>query len=244
MPVSRKLSNRDLFDNPTPRLPVALVLDCSPSMSGETRLGAALQQTNPSPIDELNKGAGLFYDDILGDPLAASSAEVCVISYADTPLLITEFDSINRQRPPRVDLRGSGTDIGSAVDLALDHLDGRKTDYQEAGVDYFQPWLVLMSDGAPNVGNYKPTAKKVRERIEARKLVSFPVGVGDGADMRVMQEFTIDDRPAMPLGSLSFTDFFMWLSQSVQVVSQSMPGERLTLPPRTWSTEKPDQPWI
>ena len=42
------------------------------------------------------------------------------------------------------------TPMGEGVRLALDLLDKRKQEYKDKGVDYYQPWLVLMSDGQPN----------------------------------------------------------------------------------------------
>ena len=47
----------DLLDNPTPRVPVSLCLDCSGSMSG-------------APIAELNEGVRTFYEALNSDEIA------------------------------------------------------------------------------------------------------------------------------------------------------------------------------
>ena len=36
-----------------------------------------------------------------------------------------------------------------AVMQALKLLETRKKEYVDAGVDYYQPWMVIMSDGQP-----------------------------------------------------------------------------------------------
>ena len=44
--------------------------------------------------------------------------------------------------------------MGEAINLALDMLESRKSEYSDSGVDYYQPWLVVMTDGQPN-GNIR-----------------------------------------------------------------------------------------
>ena len=39
----------------------------------------------------------------------------------------------------------------------------------------------------------------------------------------------------MKLKGLNFRDLFLWLSQSMQAVSQSSPGDKVTLPPPGWA---------
>lgn len=41
--------------------------------------------------------------------------------------------------------------LGGAVELALQKLEQRKAEYKRAGVPYYQPWLVIISAGAPTV---------------------------------------------------------------------------------------------
>ena len=42
------------------------------------------------------------------------------------------------------------TCMGEGLSLALDLLEKRKAKYKATGVDYYQPILVVMSDGLPN----------------------------------------------------------------------------------------------
>lgn len=53
----------DLSENTAPRLPVALCLDVSGSMSGE-------------PLEALNRGIAAFFDSLRANPLASRSAWV------------------------------------------------------------------------------------------------------------------------------------------------------------------------
>ena len=143
-----------------------------------------------------------------------------------------DFGSIREVTPPELELAVGmgGTSLGTAAELALKLLDERKRKYKALGVDYYQPWLVLMTDGCPTDDTHTAVAKDVRDRIAKKLLTTFPIGIGTGADMAVLGLFTVDRTP-LRLKELRFKEFFAWLSRSVAKVSQSTPGEKVDLPP-------------
>jgi uncharacterized protein YegL len=215
------LRRKDLIDNPTARVPVCLCLDTSYSMSG-------------NPIDELNKGVKLFYDAIKSDEIARYSAEIAVVTFGGTPNQISDFCSIDRQQIQKLSASGN-TPMGEAVQLGLKLLENRKKEYQNVGVDYFQPWLVLMTDGQPT-SSWEQIADEVAGLVNSRKLSVFAIGVGDQADMNVLARFSPKRQPVKLVG-LNFCGFFEWLSKSVTAVSNSMPGQEIPLPaPTGWLT--------
>ena len=116
-----------------------------------------------------------------------------------------------------------GTPMGAAVELALERLEARKAEYKAAGVSYYQPWLVLMSDGAPT-DYWKDAARRLRDMAEGGKIVVIPVGVGDQATLEILAEFAPANRRPKRLAGLCFREFFQWLSMSMGQVSQSTPG--------------------
>jgi uncharacterized protein YegL len=238
------IRKQDLFNNPSARLPVCLVLDCSPSMSGDPALGAVVRQTNPRPIDELNAGVDQFFREVWADEIAASSAEVCVIAFSGQATMLQDFGSITRAVVPRIELKGTGTSIGSAVDVALRALEARKSEYKDAGVDYFQPWLVVMTDGQPTDPTHLVVGPRVQDLVGARRMTTFCIGIGAGADLDALRIFTSQDCPPLRLKGLAFKDFFAWLSQYVSKMSDSIPGETPPLPPTDdWAQPGPDKPW-
>jgi uncharacterized protein YegL len=224
------LRRQDLITNPTPRVPICLVLDCSPSMSGEVSKGSKFQQTTPRPIDELNEGIRVFFNAIQEDEVARYAAEVSIVAFSEVVEELLDFDSISRVHPPTVELemQHGGTSIGKGVDLALTLLERRKNEYRDAGVDYFQPWLVLMTDGQPTDDTHIEVSRKAAELVTTRRLTVFPIGIGEGADMDVLAMFS-PKRPPLKLKGIHFKEFFEWLSKSVSVTSQSTPGEKIPL---------------
>ena len=236
---------QDLVNNPTARVPVCLCLDTSGSM--RRVIGGDVQETGEqiykdgqmwnvvtggiTAIDELNEGIKALYEELRNDEIAQYSAEVCIVTFGGTaPKLIVDFANIDRQ-PDLPELIADGdTPMGEAVNLALDCLEKRKKEYQDKGVDYYQPWLFLITDGAPNgdPAMLSRAIERTASLAENRKLSVFPIGIGEEADMQVLSKFS-PKRPPWKLKGLKFREFFAWLSQSVSRTSQSMPGETVPL---------------
>ena len=232
----------DLVNNPTPRVPICLCLDTSGSMGrtvGGTRTGKKIfsdgQEWNlvtggTSCISEMQLGIEQFYKAIREDETAMYSAEITIVTFDDKVTCVEDFANIDRQEEiPKLTAQGN-TAIGEGVNLALDLLEKRKSEYKEKGVDYFQPWLVLMTDGEPN-GDREALIRAInrtRDYVNSDKLTVFPIGIGRAADLNTLNAFS-PKRQALRLQGLQFRDFFYWLSQSVAKTSKSSPGEDIDL---------------
>lgn len=233
----------DLVNNPTARVPICLCLDTSDSMlavegdcvqTGETvfRDGKMwnIVTGGTTRLEELEKGIELFYQAIREDEVAVFSAEICIVTFNNKATCVLDFANIDRQDEiPELEANGD-TYMGEGVNLALDLLEKRKKEYQDAGVDYYQPWLVLMTDGEPN-GNateLENAVKRTVNMVNDKKLTVFSIGIGNEADMRVLNRFS-PKRKALKLKEMRFGQFFEWLGKSVARTSQSMPGENVTL---------------
>lgn len=209
------IREEDLINNPTPRVPVCLVLDCSGSMSGD-------------PIEELRIGVGKFIKEVADNEYAKDSAEICVVTFGGHVECLLDFENVERQSQniPLLSASG-GTPMDQAVNMALDKLQERKQEYKDNGVEYYQPWMVLMTDGQPTE-NISTSTMRTQELVNGDKLTVFPLGIGDQADMDELERYS-PKRPPLKLKGLSFSEFFEWLSQSVEKVSQSIPGDKINL---------------
>ncbi len=226
--MKNNYSINDLVDNPTQRVPICLCLDTSGSMQGE-------------PIKELNKGLKIFFDALKNDEIALYAADVCIITYGHETgkevRCISDFSGIEcKPELPTLE-EGGLTPMGEAVNLGLDLLEARKNEYKEKGIDYYQPWLVLMTDGVP-YGDKDPKAvaraqKRTTDMVNNKKLVVFPIGIGENADMEELAKFSPKNAP-LRLKNLNFGKFFAWLSASVSKTSQSFDGN-IKLPKIDWS---------
>jgi uncharacterized protein YegL len=247
------LEQAEFADNPEPRCPVVLVLDTSGSMNG-----VAIRELNES----LRAFSEALKNDRLASlrvevavvafggkvrALDVRSAEASlgkdIVPYNPRGLAIRPetkeipfnahqaFVTVDRFQPPVLNADG-GTPLGEAVQRALALLRERKEIYKQNGLDYFRPWIFVITDGKPTDRAWEAAADQVKAE-EARKGVIF-YGVGvENADLKVLARFS-DTRPPLKLKGLLFGDLFNWLSKSLSAVAHSRPGEQAPLPPVGW----------
>jgi len=224
----------EFADNPEPRCAVALLLDASGSMQGQR-------------IAELNSGLRALATALKADPLASLRVELSVISFggrvraldvrrggnADVPFDAEQaFITVDAFEPPEL-LASGGTPMGEAVRKGLQLVRDRKAIYKQNGIDYFRPWIFLITDGKPTDKNWEAAADEVRAEESKRGVSFYSVGVA-GADMDKLERFS-GERPPLRLKGLAFEDLFQWLSKSLSAVSQSRPGDQTPLPPVGWA---------
>lgn len=214
-----EVTSDDLNDNPTTRVPVVLCLDVSASMTIDNR------------IDQLNQGVQEFFRSISEDHIARYSAEICIVTFGSEAQKLVDFNYADRQKEAfaKMTLQAKGnTAMGSAVEMSLSLLDARKKEYQEKGIDYWQPWLVLMTDGQAT-DNIDTAVARCQELVGQNKLVIFPLALGKGANLKQLELFS-PKRPPMRINEHKMSEFFNWLSQSVRTTSQSTLGDKVNLP--------------
>ena len=208
----------EFAENPEPRVACVLVLDVSGSMAGRR-------------IDELNAGLVAFRDTMTADSLASRRAEVAIVTFGGAVTLQTPFISAEYFLPPVLEPSGY-TPMGEAINQAVDLVAERKRIYKSAGIAYYRPWIFLITDGGPT-DFWQAAAHRVQQGELAKEFVFFAVGVED-AEMATLQ--AISTRGPLKLRGLNFRELFLWLSQSMQSVSRSSPGDKLALPsPGGWA---------
>lgn len=200
--------------NPDPRCPCILLLDTSSSMSG-------------TAIDELNEGLQVFQKDVQEDNLARRRVEVAIITFGNRGVqLIQDFVTADQFQAPVLSV-GANTPMGEAVNLGIDVLNNRKALYRANGIQYYRPWIFMVSDGQPT-DPWESAAQRVHAEENAKGLEFFAVAVA-GANIDILSQFSSHRRP-LPLKGYSFCEMFKWLSQSQRRVSASKVGEQTSLP--------------
>ena len=203
-------------DNPEPRCASILILDVSGSMSGH-------------PITELQSGLSLYRDELAADSLARKRVEVAIVTFGGSVDVVQNFATAENITPPALEAKGH-TPMGEAIVTSLNLLEVRKNDYRQNGVQFYRPWVFLITDGGPTDANthYWADAKeRIRIGEDQKKFLFFAVGV-DQADMARLTELS-PTRAPLKLKGLRFRDLFQWLSNSQQSVSQSKPGDAVPL---------------
>lgn len=220
-PVPTASEYNSLIENPTPRCACMVVLDTSGSMDG-------------APIAQLNAGIQTFVQALQQDDMAACSVEVGLITAGGRVTELLPFTTAMAVDHIAPVYATGGTPLGEAVSLALRRLEERKQQYKKNGVSYYQPWLMIISDGAPT-DHWESAARQAYEQSAGRKLVVLPVAV-NGADLGTLGQFSA--KGALPLEGLRFQELFQWLSASmVRVSASASTSASVQLPARdSWAS--------
>ena len=217
--------------NRDPRVACALVVDVSSSMSG-------------APITALANGYRAFIEAVQNDPLARKRAEISVITFGSSARVLVPFQEAQNLTPSEFIASGT-TDMAGGINLALDELEARKAQFKAEHLEYFRPWLFLLTDGGPTTPIEAALERLNRAESEKRVTV-FAVGVGDGVNWNTLNKVG-KDRPPLKLNGLAFAEMFQWLSASLSSVSGSGnfgsddashkgQSEQIPLPPPGWGT--------
>lgn len=201
--------------NPTSRIPVVIIADTSSSMNGEK-------------INTLNAEIGKFYNEINKNPrneMLKYSLDLAILGFKfDTharetyPTVVNKFNIMEFQDTPSFNAFGH-TPLGATVNAAIDMLEKRKEMYKLGGIQYYQPMLVIVSDGDPT-DNIESAARRAIELSLKRKLSVYPVIIGDDGNLNNLQKFT-PNKISKRIRTEDLPQVFKWLISSVKKVSES-----------------------
>ena len=119
------VTGTDLATNPENRCPSVLILDISGSMQGE-------------PIKQLQDGVTIYRDSLYADDLAKKRVEVAIVTFGGSVNVVQTFTTADNFTAPALAASGD-TPMGEAVVTALKLLAERKTEYKNAGIQYYRP---------------------------------------------------------------------------------------------------------
>lgn len=248
------LDQAEFADNPEPRCPVVLLLDTSGSMQGKPiqELNEGLRAFSDAlKIDRLASlrvevavvafGGKVRLLDVRGQPRLGSEM-IPYNPHALAPRTLTKeipfdatraFVTVDQFQPPFLRANGE-TPLGEAVLRSLALLRERKEIYKQNGLDYFRPWMFVITDGKPTDRNWEAAAEQVKQEENRRGVIFYGVGV-EKAEMQVLSRFS-EVRQPVRLTGLAFGELFMWLSKSLSVIAHSRPGGQAPLPPVGWGS--------
>jgi len=211
----------DHANNPSPRLPVAIVCDTSASMIGE-------------PLAALRHGLQGLFSEIVADPLAQLRCDPSVWTFGGSVNQVMPWENEMVGRTPIPELVASGnTPLGLAVTTANTAIKARQRVYQASAIPSYRPWFVLFSDGAPT-DLWHHAAHDLRRQVTEHGWNIVSVGVGPNADLECLRAFS-PDRPPLHIrdssSTQSFAEFFRWLSVGIRGTSRSATSQQPAMPP-------------
>lgn len=199
------------------KCPVVLLLDCSGSMS--------------TVINDLTKGVEKLKQFTITHEVAKKSVEILVITFDSTARKLDDFKLSEDWKVPTLNANGS-TAMGEAIKIGLDSLQQRKVHLRKNGVNFYKPWLVLITDGAPtDMQKGDALWKQIQGELKKEsERICIPWAFGtETADMGNLNDL-FPHGHVYRLKDANFEAVFKWLSDSVKIVSESRPNEKIKAP--------------
>ncbi len=199
------------------RLPICFCLDVSGSMIRST--------ANDTPrIQELNESFRRFLETMRSNEAVAEAADIAVLTFGGTVRIEQNMTPIDQMPEQRYLVRKhTMTPLGEAILGGIQLLELRKEAYKKKGIKYFQPWLVVLTDGEPEgytAMEAMDEAVETVHKLEAeQKLVVFPVGVGDDVEFSQLGRLSSRMSHLIRMDADKLDSFFQFLNaSSTQVV--------------------------
>ena len=215
-----------------PQAACVLVLDTSQSMRG-------------ARIQALRDGLRAYREFLSNDEEAKIIVETSVIGFSDAAEVLHPFSNIDDMAD--IELTAGGwTSMGAALQLAIANIEERKQYYKDEGIDYYRPFLVVITDGAPTDLKSKVKMAAIQELVQGgareRKFIPLFFGTGD-ANFDKLKQIVGDTGTVTGIDGARFGEFFQWLSRSVSSMKDSQPGDTIQFEDPTQATSKNPNPF-
>jgi uncharacterized protein YegL len=206
-------------ENRAQRLPIALALDTSCSMSGK-------------PIERLNEALAGLAADLRGDLQLSAIAELAIITFGEggvtawrgdrpVPPGTSPFMPANRFKPPR--LRAGGvTPLTAAVHRTIGCVAEEKAELKRRFLQYYRPHIWLFSDGCPTDDrgcaseDWRGLPAVIRKHEADGRFLFFSVSTGliDAAGDAVLRQLAPDAH--LRLDGIEFASVLKLVSSSAE----------------------------
>ena len=247
--MNNRVCNRDfvreneIMQTAEPFLPICFCVDTSCSMlrkiGGTDR--ATGEHIGPTRLELLNRCARRFVAEMFNSDDISCAVEIAVVTFDETAKVVLDFSRVeqceyDRQshlvgcsqlKIPELKAGGTGTAMRAGIECALDLMKKCKEDYRRYGVEYFQPWLVLITDGATTDSEeeFEEIKQHVSDLVRDEKLWVYPFAVGTRAGAKALEGIS-SEQPVLDLEFSNLPKVFYKMSQGAVKVSNSVYGTK------------------
>lgn len=172
-----------------------------------------------SLMDKMHEGIANFYDAILDDDMACDSCEAAIVTFSDNAQLYENFSSVDEKSVPDFNaFRGGDTNVTPAIRMALDLLAEQKAFYKSNKTPYFQPWLILFTDGLPT-DDVSAIKAELMQMQNDNKLSVYTMALSDNPNLIEALRGFSKKEPIKCSNHKDIQKFFEFLAKSVSVVA-------------------------
>ena len=212
MSIYEDFTSGDFAKSTKKRLPICFCLDTSGSMVAPTSNGRTRMQ-------ELNEAFSKFITAMKSNDEVASSADIAMVTFGGKVGVLQNFAPVNNMDVPEIEVNmRSLTPMGEAILAGLKLLEIRKEGYKQRGIEYYQPWLVVFTDGEPegknSIENMEEAIQQTVGLESQNKLVVFNIGIGDDANLDILQKLSVKREKPISVAETNLDEVFEFLGKS------------------------------
>lgn len=202
------------------RILIGIINDGSESMNLKNKNGKR-------SIDELNESRPLLKSELENNELVEACAEITEIVCSGNTKVINEFSKISDLKFPEI-IAGGNTPCNQSILKMYDLIVKRIKELQKQGISVKAPTILVSTDGFFTDPELQSAALEMIERYK-ESITFIPIGTST-ADFDGLKKYAIN-QPVLELLNADFSEMFKWLGRSIELFSQSRPGQQLMLPP-------------
>ena len=212
MSIYEDLKPGDFSKSTKKRLPICFCLDTSGSMIAPTTSGK-------TRIDELNDAFSKFITAMKANDEVSASADIAMITFGGNAKILKTFTPVTKFETPKLEVNmRSLTPIGEAIQVGLKLLELRKSEYKKRGMEYYQPWLVVFTDGEPEgenaINEMNNAIAQVIELERQNKLVVFNIGIGSDVNLDIIKKLSEKREKPISVAETNLDEVFEFLGKS------------------------------
>lgn len=204
-------NNDDLIFNTSPRIPVCICLDLSEDLKNNCFF----------PNEELmEKELNQFINDIGQNSNINDSVELCIVEIDTEPKVLRNFITVEEPEKIKIEYKGS-RDINSSILKGYETLKERVELYKENGIEYYNPWMIVISGGKSQKNSNLEIRNTIIELEKNNEMHIVPVYIGE--------DYEEDEELRNELSSLSgvnntaivklakFGSLFNWINKNISI---------------------------
>lgn len=197
------------------KLPVVILVDTSASMTYE--------------LPKINAAINKMVRDIQLHSSANQQVELCIISFEDVATLEQNWKPVNQMKPVEF-TPGGCTNLEAGLTMALNKSKERSKYYEKLGTQIRMPFLITITDGHANSGDFNVICNEIRNRERETKIRPFTIAVS-GYDKETIAKLSDKQRVLEFTGpdNHNYMEFFNFLTASLKVMSNSSPNENVNV---------------
>lgn len=245
MSDNKYIQRQEAIDFPGKKLPVVFCIDVSDSMNrceggiptGRTEVsdnenwiiveggGHTIMQTLIERVKD-------FHNAMKEDRKTAVTCQTAYVTFGDKANKIEDFGIVKNKKAPvdKLEANSNNTYICDALEMSLKMLDDQKQILKDMGNDYFQPWLIILTDGKAydDPERIKELKRELAQRQKQNKLIVYTMALSDNPDMlQQIRGYSIYKPIPYDKNKEELKKFFLFLKQSISSISNSKISDRV-----------------